>query len=126
MNLKKQTTITLIALLVTATAPAQAQAPILSKEEKALHNPKGYARIAVKEYGWSNRDYGCLTRLWGKESAWNHKADNPTSSAFGIAQMLNEKSKNPMKQINNGLRYIEHRYGNPCTAWKFWQSRYWY
>jgi hypothetical protein len=126
LNPKKQITVIAIALLLTASAPAQAQAPLLSKEKKALHNPKEYARIAIKEYGWSHKHYGCLTRLWGKESAWNHKADNPTSSAFGIAQMLNEKSTSPMKQINNGLRYIEHRYGDPCAAWKFWQSRYWY
>ena len=126
MNPKKQITVIAVALLLTASAPAQAQAPILSKEKQALHNPKKYALIAVKEYGWSNKHYVCLTQLWGKESGWNHKADNPNSSAFGIAQMLKEKSTSPMKQINNGLRYIEHRYGDPCAAWKFWQSRYWY
>jgi hypothetical protein len=54
--------------------------------------------------------------LWGKESAWNPKADNPNSTAFGIAQMLGEDSTNPYVQISNGLRYIEHRYSNPCAA----------
>jgi hypothetical protein len=29
-------------------------------------------------------------------------------------------------QISNGLRYIEHRYKNPCNAWEFWKRNYWY
>lgn len=126
MKLFKQIIIGLIGLAVSASTPAQAQAPLLSRAEIAIHNPKQYAQIAIKEYGWTKKHYVCLTQLWGKESAWNYKADNPISSAFGIAQMLNEKSKDPATQINNGLRYIEHRYGNPCAAWKWWQSRYWY
>jgi hypothetical protein len=39
---------------------------------------------------------------------------------------LGEKSTDPTKQIRNGLRYIEHRYENPCNAWEFWKRNYWY
>ena len=53
-------------------------------------------------------------------------ADNPNSTAYGIAQMLNEDSSDPAEQISNGLRYIKHRYDTPCEAWKFWRSHYWY
>ena len=92
-----------------------------------MEDPRELARYMAKEnYGWENEQFTCLNRLWGKESAWNHLADNPTSSAFGIAQMLGEDSVIPKVQIRNGLRYILHRYGNPCEAWSFWQRNNWY
>jgi hypothetical protein len=84
------------------------------------------AKIARLEYGWTKKQHSCLNQLWGKESAWNPSADNPKSTAFGIAQMLNEKSKDPVQQIRNGLRYISVRYESPCNAWSFWQKRYYY
>jgi uncharacterized protein YigE (DUF2233 family) len=119
-----------LALLVTLATPAQAQAPKLSKSElvlaQAVKNPKAYAKLELYKKGHSKKQWSCLAQLWGKESAWNHLADNPTSSAFGIAQMLNETSKSPIVQINKGLRYIEHRYKTPCNAWNFWRKNYWY
>ena len=126
----KIVTVIIAALLIIFASPAQAQAPKISKELQlqtlALHAPKEYARIKMAEYGWYKQQHLCLTRLWGKESGWNHKADNPHSSAFGIAQMLKETAKHPLQQINNGLRYIKHRYDEPCNAWKFWRSHKWY
>lgn len=116
--------------LLQLASPAQAEAPQMSHKmfqmQKALQNPKQYAKTAIKAYGWSQTQFVCLTRLWGKESAWNYKADNPISTAYGIAQILGETAKHPMLQINNGLRYIKHRYGTPCTAWQYWQRHYWY
>ena len=129
-NKQKTLLITVTGLLIVLANPAEANAPHISKEEKvshlALQNPKKYAQIAIKAYNWDKSQYVCLSQLWGKESAWNHKADNPTSSAYGIAQMLGEKAKHPKKQIDNGLRYIQHRYGDPCTAWKKWKRQRWY
>jgi hypothetical protein len=122
--------ISAFALIITIMYPAQAVAP--KAELKQVHKaiaksqPKNYAKIKMVEYGWGKKQSTCLNRLWGKESAWNHLADNPTSSAFGIAQMLGEKSTDPMVQINNGLRYIKHRYDTPCNAWRYWQRNNWY
>lgn len=128
---KHKTSLMLISIsLLVLISPAEAQAPLLSKSERlnvlALQEPKKYARIKMADYGWNKAQYVCLSSLWGKESAWNHKADNPKSTAFGIAQMLNEKSTHPAVQIRNGLRYIKHRYEKPCNAWKFWQRHNWY
>jgi hypothetical protein len=130
-NLKTRIALILVvSFLFIATAPAKAEAPKISKQMTlefiALQNPKQYAKIKMADYSWGHQQYVCLTALWGKESAWNHKADNPNSSAFGIAQMLGETAKHPLTQINNGLRYIKHRYDKPCNAWKFWRSRHWY
>jgi hypothetical protein len=110
-------------------AQAHAEAPLKDPEIVELLNAddfKAYAGLKMIEYGWGKEELNCLKRLWGKESAWNHLADNPHSSAFGIAQMLKEDSKDPVIQIRNGLRYIEHRYDKPCNAWNYWQRHNWY
>ena len=121
---------TYLALLMTLLAPINpVHAPSfdLNKAQAVNIDSKLYARsMAEIDYNWNEEQFRCLAKLWGKESAWNHLADNPDSSAYGIAQMLNETSDNPMVQISNGLRYIEHRYANPCNAWEFWQRKNWY
>jgi len=76
---------------------------------------KQYAFIELNDLD----QYYCLDELWFKESRWNPKADNPKSTAYGIPQMLKMKEQNPFKQIDIGLRYIEHRHGTPCKALKF-------
>lgn len=130
INKHKTSSMVLAITLLVLVSPAQAQAPAVSKQARlnalALQEPKQYAKIKMADYGWYKRQYVCLSSLWGKESSWNHKADNPKSTAFGIAQMLNEKSKHPATQISNGLRYIKKRYDNPCSAWKYWQRHKWY
>jgi hypothetical protein len=123
---KKSIKICLVALLLSVTVPAEAQAPVPSKKVIAEAHPKLYARSVMQNMGWYEQQYVCLAKLWGKESHWNHKADNPKSTAFGIAQMLNEKSTSPVTQIDNGLRYIKFRYGQPCAAWEYWQRHNWY
>ena len=52
---------------------------------------KAYAKALLKiEYPhWNRSEWSALAKLWGKESAWKHTADNPESSAHGIAQVLN-------------------------------------
>ena len=97
------------------------------KWTKSLSQYYAKSLMAAQYEQWDTKsEFRALAKLWGKESAWNPEADNPTSTAFGIAQMLNEKSEDPITQIRNGLRYIEHRYENPCNAWEFWKRNYWY
>lgn len=74
-----------------------------------------------------------LDDLVTQESSWNPKADNPTSTAYGLFQFLDStwgnyggKTHNPYKQVNKGLRYIADRYGNPEKAWDFYQQNNWY
>ena len=89
-------------------------------------NPKAYARFLLLGRGWGAREYGCLVNLWTRESNWNPRSKNSNSTAFGIAQMLVETSKDPAIQISRGLRYISARYGSPCGAYSFWQRNYYY
>ena len=77
----------------------------------------------------------CLNKLWNKESGWNHKAENPSSGAYGIPQSLpgdkmasvaSDWRTNPATQIKWGLGYIKGRYGTPCAAWQHSQNVGWY
>lgn len=118
------------ALVMTVLAPiSPVHAPMLSGSTAEAVEPdyKSYASsIAWSEYGWDEKQFVCLDNIWTKESHWNPLADNPKSTAFGIAQMLKEDSLDGYEQIRNGLRYIEHRYQTPCDAWKFWKRNNWY
>ena len=95
-------------------------------------NPKLMAKKIAKGkvykmFANPNRQWKSLSRLWGKESGWNHTAKNPHSSAYGVAQVLNTPRNSTIEQqINRGLKYIVHRYGTPERAWAFWKKNGWY
>jgi hypothetical protein len=92
-------------------------------------NPKEYIRAIMPKH-----EAICLSRLIGKESAWNPKAvgnlSSPSKSyTYGLLQLKNPvvKDKSAIEQIHYGLRYINHRYqGDTCKAWKHWQTRGWH
>jgi hypothetical protein len=74
---------------------------------------KLYAHMKVG----NDKQYRCLVSLWYLESKWNPKARNPKSTAFGIPQLLKMNETDPFKQIDLGIKYINHRYdGNCCSA----------
>jgi len=73
------------------------------------------------------KEFYCLDELWYLESRWNYKAKNPKSSAAGIPQLLNLKETDPFKQIDRGLKYIDHRYdGCACKALAHHKAKGWY
>ena len=87
---------------------------------------KAYARDAL--YHWADKQFICLAKLWGKESAWNPKAYNKNKvmgkNAGGIPQILGLDPRTPAPlQIDRGFAYIMHRYGTPCKAWAFFQKK---
>jgi hypothetical protein len=103
--------------------------PIKTKATMADKHRNRVMAMKFAQYGWdwdaSQRK--CIRLLFTKESRFDHLAKNQQgSSAFGIAQMLKETSKDPAVQILNAYRYIEHRYQTPCQAWKHHQRRNWY
>ena len=101
-------------------------------QTKATWAQKGENKIMAMRYakagwGWGAKQRQCAYKLFMKESKFDHLAKNQQgSSAFGIAQMLNETSKEPVIQVLHAYRYIEHRYGTPCNAWSHHQRRNWY
>ena len=72
------------------------------------------------------KEFICLNALWTKESQWSSTARNKKSSAMGIPQLLKMKEKDPYKQIDLGLKYIDNRYGTPCNAWAFFKVKGYY
>ena len=110
----------------------------LARQVELARTPSGakYGARTIMEtdYSWGADQYGCLNRLWTKESHWNYKAHNYRSGAHGIPQALpaikmevvgSDWRTNPVTQIRWGLRYIDIRYETPCKAWaKFKRSKY--
>lgn len=102
--------------------PAHAEAPM---NFKMFMKPKQYAQLKVNQTWNDPNQFTCLVHLWTKESNWNPKSQNKIRvsglRAGGIPQILGLSPKlHPNKQIDRGLKYIKHRYGSPCQAWKFW------
>ena len=91
-------------------------------------------KMAQQMYGWSGSQWtGGLLPLWTQESGFRADAQNPTSTAYGIAQFLNStwgkygpKTGNPGLQIKYGLEYIHDRYGNPVSAEAHERAYNWY
>lgn len=103
--------------------------------DAAKGDPKAAASALLSGFGWGGDQFSCLDKLWTKESNWNPRADNPSSSAYGIPQALpgskmssagSDWLTNPVTQIKWGLGYIDGRYGSPCAAWGHSQARGWY
>ena len=101
---------------------------------QAASGVQAYQSYALGKLGGNTAQSSCLNQLWQKESGWNPKAQNPSSTAYGIPQFLNStwagtgiaKTSDPYRQIDAGLVYIQKRYGTPCKAWAYWQSHRWY
>jgi hypothetical protein len=93
------------------------------------NQPKAYVRSIMPK-----KQALCLSKLIGKESAWNHKAvgnlGSPSKSyVYGLLQLKNPIAKDlsPIDQIHLGLKYINHRYdGDTCKAWTHWKNKGWH
>ena len=83
-------------------------------------------------YGWTGAEWTALNNVAMRESGWNPNAQNPTSSAYGIAQNIGGAAgygaygTTPAGQIGWMLAYIKARYGDPIGAWAHELSAGWY
>lgn len=116
----------------TVTVDVQVKPRAVAKPTKATMEQKHNNRLMAMKFArygwdWDASERKCIRLLFDKESKFDHLAKNQQgSSAYGIAQMLKETSRDPAVQILNAYRYIEHRYQTPCLAWKHSQRRNWY
>lgn len=102
--------------------------PYAGSSEQMLH--KEY--ITPKEYSlylldFNKEQYVCLSILYGKESAWNERAQS--GSHYGIAQMRSEfyRDLDGYDQVIYGLKYIDARYDNDtCKALAHWKKYGWH
>jgi|SRR5215469_11699591 len=108
-----------------------------SAHSSSAASNQALGKMLAAKYGWSSGpEWNALVSLWNGESGWSNTAQNPTSTAYGIAQFLDStwagtgfgKTSDPRIQIEAGLVYIKARYGDPVTAYTKWLSRspHWY
>ena len=67
----------------------------------------------------NEEQYKCFSKIIYKESRWNPIAKN--GSHYGLGQMRSKHYRNldPYRQIDATIKYITHRYGSMCNAWRF-------
>lgn len=106
--------------------------PVAKERTKATWAEKQANKVMAMRYakagwGWDRTQRRCAYALFMAESKFDHLAKNQQgSSAFGIGQVLREKSKDPAIQILHAYKYIEHRYDTPCRALHHHNRRNWY
>ena len=85
-----------------------------------------YKEYALHSLGYNYKEYKCLEILYTKESNWRPNAKN--GSHHGIPQGRSEylARVNGYKQVEWGLKYIGHRYGEPCIALQHWKDKGWH
>ena len=80
------------------------------------------------------KEFPCLVELWRLESNWRPEAKSPTND-YGIPQrnmprhtkkQIRKFRENPHAQIEWGIGYIRHRYGDACKALDHHKRRSWY
>jgi phage-related protein len=94
-------------------------------------------------YGWNSAaDQSAIDYIVSHESGWKPTAQNPTSSASGLWQMIDGTwaSFKPLEastyrhmkdapagmQDKAGIRYLHDRYGSPTAAQSFWAAHHYY
>jgi hypothetical protein len=85
-----------------------------------------YKTYSLYLLDFNYKEYNCLLKLYGKESAWNPLASN--GSHYGIPQGKSEwlRDQDGWTQVRWGLDYIGHRYGEPCIALDHWRTKGWH
>jgi hypothetical protein len=111
--------------------------PIMKERTKATMEEKRENKALAVSYlralGYNAQQRRCAVTLWTRESRFDHLArprnsqGKPISSAFGIAQLLRERSGDPELQILHAVRYVEHRYrGSFCSSLRHSDRKGWY
>ena len=99
---------------------------VLASKQEYLNYAKSYGNL-------NNTQLTCLDYLWQHESGWNPNSVNSSSGACGIPQAYpcnkiknSEGSNEWQAQIRWGIKYINARYKNPCSAWNHFKNKHWY
>jgi cell pole-organizing protein PopZ len=128
-----------------AAAAAQAAASKAKKSSRdastsvSNSSPAGFTspaeNMAYAQSIMSDDNFRCFNNIIQKESGWRTNAQNSSSGAYGIGQALpgskmasagSDWRTNGKTQVDWTLSYMNGRYGSPCGAWNFWQSKHWY
>jgi hypothetical protein len=93
---------------------------------------------AATARGWGGTELSALNEIIRRESGGSLTAQNPTSTASGLFQMINgtwrgyggstatAAQASAAEQIRVGFNYIGSRYGSPSAALRFWDANGYY
>ncbi len=106
---------------------------LLESEDHVKESIQDYARRRVGEQ-WDDSHYESLAWIIEHESGWSNTAQNPRSTAYGLAQFLNatwsyvgcKKTDDAQVQVDCMIKYVDLVYGNPKKAKTFWVANKWY
>lgn len=92
---------------------------------------KAQVRAVASTFGWGfGPQWDAIDWIVNRESSWNPRAANPTSSARGLFQKMvsihGPVESTPAGQAMWGLKYIKSRYGSPAGAMSAWKRKGWY
>mgnify|MGYP000635366186 CR=1 FL=1 len=118
------------------TSHSQAQIPLEAPKLPVVEfkeDIKEYAKRRVLEVFGENH-WEAFNKIIWRESKWNHHAQNPRSSAFGLGQFLSStwksvgcvKTEEEKMQIDCTIKYIKKNYRNPQKALAFHNQVGWY
>jgi muramidase (phage lysozyme) len=101
----------------------------VQEQQREPDTARGYARSMV-----SAEEYEALQELIMLESSWNPEAQNPKSTAYGLAQFLDktwelvgvEKSADYRIQLIAAQKYVIMRYGSWVKALEHHKQYGWY
>jgi hypothetical protein len=101
-------------LCIVGTTPAEATS-------YSIDHLKLYAHSRLISYD----QFQCFNKIITKESRWSYTARN--GSHYGLGQMRSKHygTLDPYRQIDATIKYIKHRYGSMCKAWKH-HDKGWY
>lgn len=103
--------------------------PIKVQQQRAPVTARGYARSMV-----SAEEFEALHELIDRESKWDSDAQNPKSTAYGLAQFVDktwdlveiEKSDDFRIQLIAAQKYVMMRYGSWVKALEHHKRYGWY
>jgi hypothetical protein len=114
----------ILSVAKTSTGKAKELFALAQTEDQKKAVLKAWLRNTMKERGYTPKEYQQVKYIWSKESAFNWTAEGPGSKpALGIAQIKYSKgwqkwNRDPFKQMEQGLRYIDSRYDSVEHAYK--------
>lgn len=115
MRIARRRSLVLLGVLcIVGTTPAEATS-------YSIDHLKLYAHSRLISY----EQFQCFNKIITKESRWSYTARN--GSHYGLGQMRSKHygTLDPYRQIDASIKYIKHRYGSMCKAWKH-HDKGWY
>jgi len=134
---RDQTTTTTNTTTTTTTKTIKTTTKIKTTKKKVSNFNIKYNRNEVIEYAhqevinkWGEDHWQAFYSIVIHESGWNPNNVNKKSGACGLFQLVPCSKGGSLyktswkEQIRIGILYIEGRYKDPNSAWKYWQKHH--